>query len=36
MPHRRSDLVENFGSRFALAIFDLLATVLYLPMLFNE
>lgn len=26
MPHRRSNLEENFGTRLAFAIFDLLAT----------
>lgn len=26
MPHRRSSLDENFGTRLAFAIFDLLAT----------
>jgi hypothetical protein len=36
-PQRRSALDENLGSRFAFAIFDLLATVLYLLMfLMNE
>ncbi len=33
-PQRRSALVVNFGSRFAFAIFDLLATALYL-LVFN-